>query len=162
MAAHEDHTHDPLRPHSHDPNPEPPSSDAAFTVRWPNGESVYTPADLQQFPALTLSNCFIVSTGHGTSGPFSFSGVPLLTLIEHVLGPQPVWTEVSVVSGDGFGVRLYRQEVVSLPPTRPALLAYSLDGRTLTRSEGLVRLIEPNETDDALRQVKWIARIDIA
>ena len=42
---------------------------------------------------------------------------------------------------------------------RPILLAHSIDGRPLTRAEGLVRLIVPAETDEALRQVKWVAEI---
>jgi DMSO/TMAO reductase YedYZ molybdopterin-dependent catalytic subunit len=156
------HDHDPLRPHSHDPNPEPPSDDARFTVHWPGGERIYTSTDLYSFPALTLSDCFIVSTGHGTSGPFTFTGVPLLTLIDSLLPDPAAWNEVAILSEDGFGVRLYRHELTLLPAHRPALLAYALDGHPLTRQHGLVRLIEPNETDDALRQVKWIAEIRIA
>lgn len=156
-----DHDHDPLRPHRHDPNPAPPSADASFTVHGPGGSVVYTPADLHTFPALTLTDCFIVSTGHGTSGPFAFTGVSLLALIQAHLPNPESWTEVAVLSGDGFGVRLYRHELLALPPHRPALLAYALDGHPLTRSQGLVRLIEPNETDDALRQVKWIAEIRV-
>jgi hypothetical protein len=31
----------------------------------------------------------------------------------------------------------------------------------MTREQGLVRLIVPSEENDALRQVKWVARIDI-
>jgi DMSO/TMAO reductase YedYZ molybdopterin-dependent catalytic subunit len=158
----EGHDHDPLRPHSHDPNPEPTSAEATFQVIWPGWERIYSPEDLHNLPALTLSDCFIVSTGHGTSGPFAFTGVPLLTLIDSLLPNPSTWTEVVVLSGDGFGVRLYRHELTLLPSHRPALLAYALDGHPLTRSQGLVRLIEPNETDDALRQVKWIAEIRIA
>lgn len=154
--------HDPLRPHSHDPNPEPPSAQADFTVYWPGGSALYTPDDLRRLPAVTLADCFIISTGHGTSGPFVFTGVPLLTLIEPLLPDPAAWTEVAILSRDGFGVRLYRHELLALPPHRPALLAYALDGQPLTRPQGLVRLIEPNETDDALRQVKWIAEIRIA
>ncbi len=44
---------------------------------------------------------------------------------------------------------------------RPSLLAYIKDGVSLTRAQGLVRLIVPSETDDALRQVKWVGRIII-
>ena len=35
------------------------------------------------------------------------------------------------------------------------------DGQPLTRDAGLVRLIVPSETDDALRQVKWISHIEV-
>jgi DMSO/TMAO reductase YedYZ molybdopterin-dependent catalytic subunit len=159
MESHS-HEYDPLRPHRHDPNPQPPSADASFTVSWTGQQTRYTPETLSQFPAVTITDCYIVSTGHGTSGPFSFTGVALTALIAQVTQGAS-WREVAVVSEDGFGVRLYRDEVESLPSTRPALLAWAIDGRPLTRGEGLVRLIEPNETDDALRQVKWIARIEI-
>lgn len=157
-AMHE-HPHDPLRPHAHDPNPLPPSEDAQFTLTWPAGSIRLAPADLAQLPAQTVTDCYIVSTGHGTSGPFAFQGVSLRTLIQHYVTDD--WTQVAIISADGFGTRLYRSEVEALPTTRPALLAYTIDGRPLTRAEGLVRLIEPNERGDALRQVKWIAQIDI-
>ncbi len=101
----------------------------------------------------------IVSTGHGTSGPFAFTGVALSRLIAHFYSGD--WQAVAVISADGFGTRLYRAEIDALPAARPALLAYAIDGRPLTRAHGLLRLIEPNETDDALRQVKWVARIEI-
>jgi hypothetical protein len=42
------------------------------------------------------------------------------------------------------------------------LLATARDGIPLTRADGLVRLIDPRETNDALRQVKWVAEIVIA
>lgn len=155
-----EHSHDPLRPHRHDPNPATPTGDGSFVVHTPQGMRTFSLADLQQYPAVTLTNCYIVSTGHGTSGPFRFTGVPLLSLIAQMMG-QADWRTVAVVSADGFGARLYRHEVEALPSTRPALLAYAIDDQPLTRRQGLVRLIEPNETDDALRQVKWIARIEI-
>jgi hypothetical protein len=40
-------------------------------------------------------------------------------------------------------------------------LSYAIDGTPLTRAQGLVRLIVPSETDDALRQVKWVQRIEV-
>lgn len=154
------HEPDPLRPHRHDPNPEPPSADTDFSVIWPQGSARWRVDDLRTLPATTVPDCTITSTGHGVSGPFAFTGVPLLALIDHLCPGSP-WHEVAVVSGDGFGARLYRAELMALPPARPALLAYAVDGRPLTRQEGLVRLIEPNEAGNALRQVKWVARIEI-
>ena len=44
---------------------------------------------------------------------------------------------------------------------RPVLLALEVDGRPLEREDGLVRLIMPNENEDALRQVKWIEKIRV-
>lgn len=154
-----DPIHDPLRPHSHEPNPAPPDPDPAFNITWPGGARRLYPADLASLPQTTVEDCYIVSTGHGTSGPFAFEGVALLDLIAHFY--QGRWTAVAVISADGFGTRLYHAEIAALPAHRPALLALRLDGHLLTRAEGLVRLIEPNETDDALRQVKWISRIEI-
>ena len=65
-----------------------------------------------------------------------------------------------MVSADGFGNRVLARELPQ-PPARPILLATHIDGQPLTRQAGLVRLIVPNETDDALRQVKWVARIEV-
>ncbi|MCB0026115.1 MAG: hypothetical protein KDD91_23950, partial [Caldilinea sp.] len=71
------------------------------------------------------------------------------------------WQQVDVVSGDGFGTRLTPADLVGAPAGRPPLLAYMLDGAEMTRQAGLVRLVVPAETDDALKQVKWIARLEI-
>ena len=166
--------HDPLAPHSHEPNPLPPSSGADLTVHLPDGTAHrITPAGLRsldfvstdRLPAhaasalqVTVPNCYIVSTGHGTSGPFSFTGLRLLDLVD-LLWPAD-WTQVEVVSGDGFGTRALRTEL-TIPTKRPVILAHTLDRQPLSRAEGLVRLIVPSETDDALRQVKWVAHVRI-
>ena len=107
---------------------------------------------------VTLPNCYIVSTGHGTSGPFAFTGVRLLDLVEQLWHGD--WTQVEVVSGDGFGTRAQRSELTETTH-RPIILAHTLDGLPLSRADGLVRLIVPSETDDALRQVKWVAHVHI-
>lgn len=152
--------HDPLQPHSHEPNPEPPSADPAFTLTLPDGRTtIITVADLRQLPATTLANCFIVSTGHGTSGPFTFTGTRLIDLVAHFV--ETTWSQVEVISADGFGNRVLAEEMLQAGPAGPILLAYAIDGRPMTRPEGLVRLIVPSETGDALRQVKWIGRVKI-
>ena len=152
-------SHDPLRPHSHDPNPEPPPGDAAISLHLPGGAlRRVTVGALRALPHTAVAECYIVSTGHGTSGPFTFGGTRLLDLIEaHVSGP---WHSVEVVSGDGFGNRVLAAELHE-PTARPMLLAYQRDGAPLTREEGLVRLVVPSERDDALRQVKWVAVIRV-
>ncbi|MFZ0546362.1 MAG: molybdopterin-dependent oxidoreductase, partial [Candidatus Promineifilaceae bacterium] len=117
---------------------------------------------LQTLPQHTLNDCYIVSTGHGTSGPFTFTGTTLLTLIEAHTTQFPDYTQVEVISGDGFGTRVSRSELENpANPNRPILLAWEIDGRSMTRREGAVRLIVPTEIDDALRQVKWIGRINV-
>jgi hypothetical protein len=151
--------HDPLRPHSHDPNPEPPSADPSFILHLPDShEEQITLERLKAFRARLLPNCYIVSTGHGTSGPFTFAGPPLVDLVTYYAGQ--LWSQVEVISADGFGNRLTRDELLELR-VKPIILAYEIDGRPMTRQQGLVRLIVPSETDDALRQVKWIGRINI-
>jgi DMSO/TMAO reductase YedYZ molybdopterin-dependent catalytic subunit len=154
---------DPLNPHSHDPNPEPPSADPTITLTLPDGRSRPLTIDyLQTLPSQTLNDCYIVSTGHGTSGPFTFTGTALHTLIAAQTAEHPDYNQVEVISGDGFGTRVSKAELERQPAvSRPILLAWQIDGRSLTRQEGAVRLIVPSETDDALRQVKWIGRINI-
>ncbi len=153
-------THDPLQPHSHDPNPETPPGDGRFVVQLPLGrDQPITLADLAALPQSRVDNALIVSTGHGTSGPFVFEGVALKTLVD-ALWTQPV-ESVEVVSVDGFGNRVFSAEIDTPTPNGPILLATHRDGQPLTRAQGLVRLIVPSETDDALRQVKWIGRVAI-
>lgn len=153
------HEHDPLRPHSHDPNPEPPSPDPSFIIETPDARAqTWTPDDLQALPATTVENCWIVSTGHGASGPFAFTGAALGDLIRQIW--KGAWSHVEVLSGDGFGTRIHAAELAE-GVIRPILLAHSVDGRTLDRAEGLVRLVVPSEVDDALRQVKWVRVIRI-
>lgn len=114
---------------------------------------------LHSHPQTEVGDCYIVSTGHGTSGPFRFRGVALAALLAGALAPDLPWQAVDVVSADGFGARLTRVQVEQAAPARPPLLATALDGAPMTRAQGLVRLIVPTETDDALLQVKWVERI---
>jgi DMSO/TMAO reductase YedYZ molybdopterin-dependent catalytic subunit len=148
--------------HPHEPNPLPPGADASLILTDPGGNlRRFTVDDLRRLPYREAYDCYIVSTGHGASGPFTFGGVPLAGLLAAALPELPAWQWVDVVSADGFGVRLARKDLYAVPDTRPILLAYSLDGSPLTRERGLVRLVVPSEVDDALRQVKWVSRIDI-
>lgn len=159
MSPH-DETADPLQPHSHDPNPAPPSADPAFELVLPDGRSqTITVHDLQQLPVTSVPNCYIVSTGHGTSGPFTFIGATLLDFVRYYC-PEP-WSQVEVVSADGFGNRVLAVELYQPDPAGPIVLAYAMDGQPLTREQGLVRLIVPSERDDALRQVKWVGIVKV-
>jgi hypothetical protein len=117
--------------------------------------------DLDGLPQSLLANCFIVSTGHGTSGPFTFRGVGLLDFIGAQLGESGSWSNVEVLSADGFGTSIQADELHHPHEGGLILLATGLNGRMMTRAEGLVRLIVPGEVDDALRQVKWIGQINI-
>lgn len=154
------HEQDPLQPHAHEPNPAPPSADPTFTLTTPDGRVVtITLAQLRGLPPSTLPNCYIFSTGHGTSGPFAFTGAKLVDLVQAYT--ETTWSQVEVVSGDGFGNRVTADELLNPDPAGSILLAYAIDGTPMTREQGLVRLIVPSETDDALRQVKWIGQINV-
>ena len=151
---------DPLRPHVHDPNLVVPEGNGSFVLILENGRPQnITVADLQQLPFTEVPKCFIVSTGHGTSGPFAFGGVTLLDFMDHYVSGE--WHEVEVVSVDGFGNRVYAQEILHPDKAGPVVLSYTIDGNQMTRDAGLVRMIVPNEEDDALRQVKWVGKIRV-
>ena len=153
-------SNDPLMPHSHDPNLTPPAGDGSFRLILPNGRSrKISLSDLRRLPKTAVANCTIVSTGHGTSGPFTFSGVRLAEFIRAVW-PEG-WSQVEVISVDGFGNRLFAKELAQEKEARPIILAYERDHTAMKRPEGVVRLIVPSETDDALRQVKWIGEMRI-
>ena len=68
---------------------------------------------------------------------------------------------VEVISADGFGNRVHSPELFDPDPAGPILLCLDLDGQPMTREQGLVRMIVPNEKDDALRQVKWVGTIKV-
>jgi DMSO/TMAO reductase YedYZ molybdopterin-dependent catalytic subunit len=87
--------------------------------------------------------------------------VRLSDLLNDVLAPDIDWRYVDVISADGFGTRVFAKEAQTPTTTRPILLSYAIDGMPMTRAQGLVRLIVPSETDDALRQVKWVQRIEV-
>lgn len=154
------HETDPLQPHAHDPNPEPPTSDPTIQLQLPDGRSqpISLP-ELKRLPQTAVANCYIVSTGHGTSGPFTFSGVTLEHFIEAYV--SEAWNQVEVVSADGFGNRVWHQEIEHPDPAGPILLAYEMNGSPMSRAQGLVRMIVPSERDDALRQVKWVRDIRV-
>ncbi len=152
--------HDPLRPHRHDPNPEAPHDDPTFLVIAPGAAPIRVTTDmLRRLPRSSVPECTIVSTGHGTSGPFTFAGVALGDLLRRLLPAGVSWSEVEVHSADAFGTRVAADELRPGATDRPILLADERDGRPLDRAGGLVRLIVPSETDDALRQVKWVAEV---
>ena len=144
-------------PHTHDPNPSPPSDDPAIDLFVSGKAYRLTPDDLLSLPQILVADCYIVSTGHGTGGPFAFGGVPLLELIRRYTDELNV---VDVSSADGFWTRL-DFDTLRQTADRPAILALSIDDRPLSRREGLVRLVVPQEKATALRQVKWVSQIQI-
>ena len=153
---------DPLRPHSHEPNPEPPTAVPTITLVTPDEQTFLVTVEMlmEAYTAVTVGNCYIVSTGHGTSGPFAFTGVRLLDVVQRYMGEND-WSQVEVVSADGFGNRVMAAELYAPDPAGPIVLAYVLNDELLTREQGLVRMIVPSEKDDALRQVKWVEVVRI-
>lgn len=145
-------------PHYHEPNPKPPTDDPVIKLIFQGATESIHPEYLLTLTQRTVDDCYIVSTGHGTSGPFKFGGVPLLDIVDRYL-TQP-WSTVEIISADDFRTRISRDELEHID-ARPVLLALSKDGESLSRDEGLVRLIVPHEVETALQQVKWISEIRI-
>jgi hypothetical protein len=156
-----------LHVHSHEPNPVTPEAPATLLIETPDGKQhVLHPTHFAYFPYAEVEGTFIVSTGHGASGPFTFGGLPLAELVRRLARHTPwedSWVHVDVIGADGFGCRIGREELGegAHGAERPILLATYRDGAPLSRAQGLVRLIVPSETDDALRQVKWVRWIHI-
>ncbi|MGH2537125.1 MAG: molybdopterin-dependent oxidoreductase [Candidatus Promineifilaceae bacterium] len=149
-------------PDSHEPNHTPPSADPTFVLELPDGRrSQVGVALLRRLPRASVPDCYVVSTGHGISGPFRFEGVRLRDIVGRGAALQQV-QRVDVLSADGFSTSISAEELAKEVAGRPILLADSLDGRPMSRDEGLVRLVVPADDDDALRQVKWVSRIVIA
>lgn len=153
--------HDPLQPHSHDNNPQPPDNDPTIQLIGPAGQrQSISLADLLADYEPTVIPAYTYMTDHGMHGPYRLEGVALLDLIEQALGKQAVWEEVEVISVDGFGNRLYRPELAP-DGEDPVLLCHRSNHEQLRRRQGLVRLVVPSETDNALRQVKWVREIRV-
>jgi hypothetical protein len=152
-----------LEHHStHEPNLDPPYPEPEFILVKPDGSSLTVRVEeLATLPRTSLEQCYIVSTGHGTSGPFVFSGVKIKVFILQMLPELTDWTLVEVIGADGFGAKLQMDDLVETEHSRPILLADSINGQPMTRRQGLVRLIVPDERDDALRQVKWVAQVRV-
>src|SRR5262245_49195153 len=99
-----------LHPQSHEPNPNPPAADPILVLTRPDESlATMTVADLSELPQKSIEDCYIVSTGHGASGPFRFEGVTLVDLLS-VYGVT-TWSYADITSADGFGTRIYRSEI---------------------------------------------------
>lgn len=151
---------DPLRPHSHANNATPPDDVTTFELNLLNQETIQIAIDeLQTKYPVSVIESYTYQTDHGKHGPYKLEGVSLVDLLEHYLIHDLVWTQVEVLSADGFGNRIYKDEL--LASQEPILLCFKSNDEALTRGHGLVRLVVPFETDNALRQVKWVRTINI-
>lgn len=161
MTTDTQHTadHDPLQPHSHDNNPEPPYIDPTIHFFDTAGNSkTISLADLMADYEQTVIPAYTYMTDHGIHGPYKLEGVALLDLIEQEIGKREDWSEVEVISADEFGNRLYRDELAPAGES-PVLVCHRSNNEQLRRIQGLIRLVVPSETDNALRQVKWVREI---
>ncbi|MEM7798492.1 MAG: molybdopterin-dependent oxidoreductase [Chloroflexota bacterium] len=153
---------DPFQPHSHDNNPLPPDDNTTLQLTLFGGSPQEIPLNTlrENFPQAEIP-AYQYTTDHGVHGPYRLIGVALGRLIELYLGEEERWTEAEVVSADGFGNRIYAEEADPSLPGDPILLCYASNGRELSRAHGLVRLVVPSETDNALRQIKWVREINV-
>ena len=151
---------DPLQPHSHDNNLTPPDYDPTLILTVPDGDEIsISLVDLMvEYPESTIP-AYQYMTDHGMHGPYRLDGVRLIDLINAHIKPDTRYSSVEVVSADGFGNRILPDELVDVSPAGPILLCYRSNGEPLGRRHGLVRLVVPSETDNALRQIKWVRRI---
>ncbi len=151
--------HSESNPRSHIPHSHPPSENPSLRITSAGMGPICLGINaLSALPTLEQSDCYIVSTGHGTSGPFRFAGPTLATLASHCGIAE--YDSVRITSGDRFFTILTAQEIALSQPGSAAMLALYLDGQPLTREQGLVRLIVPTEKRDALKQIKWVSRIE--
>jgi len=148
-----------LHGHAHEPNPVVPSGDGSFVLLASSRVRQVSVADLRLMPLTEVDGCYITSTGHGRSGPFLFGGVRLADLLRACC-PECEPSVIDVISVDGFGTRLTVDLWRRAESSRvPLILAWQINRTPLQREQGLVRLIVPQDTDDALRQVKWVDRV---
>lgn len=152
---------DPLAPHAHDNNSEPPSADPTLKFVHPNGRArLITLHQLAHDYPQTVLPAYTYTTDHGQHGPYRLGGVALADLIEAELGEES-YSQVEVISADGFGNRVWAAELKKPAAEETILLCISSNGQKLTRAQGVVRLVVPSETDNALRQIKWVATVRV-
>lgn len=137
----------------------PPGDDPTFRLVLPNGrQRVWNVADLLALPP-TILPAYTFVTDHGAHGPYRLQGAALRDVVAAVW--DGVWQEAEVVSADGYSNRVQREEVEggNSAEIAPILLCYAANDQPLTRRHGLIRLVVPSETDNALRQIKWVHAI---
>lgn len=150
---------DPLQPHSHDNNESPPDNNLDILLTRPDGSTVsIAAAALAHYPQSLIPH-YEYTTDHGKHGPYQLRGVALYDLIQQEVPAE--WHEVEVLSADGFGNRVFREELERPMAVGPILLCTHTNGRPLGRAEGAIRLVVPSETDNALRQIKWVREIRV-
>lgn len=149
---------DPLKPHKHSNNTTPPRGNSNITLYNTDSSSVELSLEqLQMNYPPSIIPAYTYVTDHGVHGPYKLEGVSLKDLITKEV--KTPWSELEVLSADGFGNRLSKEEIFAKGD--PIMLYFKTDGEMLTKQHGLVRLVVPSETDNALRQIKWVKTINV-
>lgn len=144
-----------MRPERHHNTTTPPDADETLFLSWNGGSLKLSLPELKTYPQTNYAYSYV--TNHGNHGPYQLTGVSLRDLITAEVMAD--WSEVTVLSADGFGNRLSRDEVLTQPPP---MLYYLSDGGLLSRQNGLIRLVVPSEIDNALRQIKWVREVQVS
>ncbi len=149
---------DPLKPHKHSNNTTAPEGNINIILHKTDGSSVELSLEqLQMNYPTSIIPAYTYVTDHGVHGPYKLEGVSLKDLVSKEV--KTAWSELEVLSADGFGNRLSKEEV--LAEGDPIMLYFKTDGELLAKQHGLLRLVVPSETDNALRQIKWVKTINV-
>lgn len=140
------------QPHRHDNNETPPDEKLDIWLELPQQKICVWPTYWPTYPRHELP-AYTYTTDHGRHGPYRLAGVSLKTII-HTHWTNP-FAAVIVISADGFGNRITSQELWA-DGGKQILLCDESNGRALPRTAGAIRLVVPRETDNALRQIKWV------
>lgn len=150
---------DPWEPTQHHNNTLAPTGDDGIKICLPDGRQVtWGLDDLRRLP-LTVLPAHYFSTDHGRHGPYRLEGAALRDVVAALWVGE--WSEVLIESADGYGNRVRCAEVGDSAEFAPILLCYASNGQTLTSAQGYMRLVVPSETDNALRQIKWVRRLTL-
>lgn len=141
-------------PKKHHNNTTIPETNSEIFLEFADGESTLSLEELKNKYPQSVIEAYTYVTNHGVYGPYRLEGVSLLDLIPETFSN---WSEVEVISADNFANTLSKAELIAAK--EPAMLYYLSDGKSLDSKHGPIRLVVPSETDNAIRQIKWVKQI---
>jgi DMSO/TMAO reductase YedYZ molybdopterin-dependent catalytic subunit len=144
-------------PKKHHNNTTIPETNSDIYLELATKESKLSLEDLMTKYPQSVIEAYTYVTNHGVHGPYRLEGVSLLDLIPEMFA---AWSSVEVISADGFANTLSKAEL--LAAKEPAMLYYLSDGKSLEPKHGPIRLVVPSETNNAIRQIKWVKRIQFS
>lgn len=146
-----------------------PAEDTVLTVTGPNGDQLYTMADLLDLPQITGQAGIKSSTGKITP-PSLFKGVLLTDLLEKAGGADPSMS-VEVEAEDGYAITFSYDQVakgtyITYDPGTgdemndagelKTILAYEMDGKPLNEQmDGKLRLVVVSEKNNQVVDGHW-------